>query len=154
MSFDMFRFAEPGYLLLLIVIPIVLVWQFRMRKSGASVLYADASSWMGAPTVRTWLDRFVRALPYVALAIAIVALARPQSGTREVDVRSESTRPFFGRSPRTSGSPRNWAPRSFGSRERTSSRRSRSSRRAKGSRMRCLVEAAVQNGGSVCSARS
>lgn len=89
MNFDTFRFAEPWFLLLLAVLPVILLWQLRTRRRAASVLYSDASSWIGRPTLRTWLDRFFRSLPYFALVLAIVALSRPQSGTREVDVRSE-----------------------------------------------------------------
>jgi Ca-activated chloride channel family protein len=84
-----FRFAEPWFLLLLLVLPLVWLWNARPRRREATVLYADAASWMPGPTLRTYVEAAMRALPFLAYAFAVVALARPQSGTREVDVRSE-----------------------------------------------------------------
>lgn len=84
-----FRFAEPGFLLLLLAIPLLAFWQWRRRRHAPSVLYADAAGWIGGSSWRVHADRFLRLIPWVALAALIVALARPQSGTREVEVRSE-----------------------------------------------------------------
>lgn len=84
-----FRFAEPWFLVLLVALPLAWAWHRRQRRGEASVLYADASAWLPGPTLRTRIEMGMRTLPYFAYALAVVALARPQSGTREVDVRSE-----------------------------------------------------------------
>jgi Ca-activated chloride channel family protein len=70
-------FASPGWLLLLLAIPVVLVWA-RRRRRPALVLPALAA----APSLpRTWRER-LRAVPDVVralvVALAVVALARPQ----------------------------------------------------------------------------
>ncbi len=85
-----FRFAEPGYLALLVVLPLLYLWYRRRRRtSETGVVYADASHWTAGPTWRTRLYHLFRVLPYAAFFLAVVALARPQAGTREVDVKSE-----------------------------------------------------------------
>lgn len=86
---DDFRFAEPMFLLLLLVIPAVWLWKLKPRKREPTIFYADASSWASGATFRPRLEKLFRVLPYAAYALAVVALARPQSGTREVDIRSE-----------------------------------------------------------------
>lgn len=84
-----FRFAEPWFLLLLLLIPLLAVWRWRFRRRDPAVLFADAAGWFGGTTWRTRLDRLLRLAPWAALGLLAVALARPQSGTREIDVRSE-----------------------------------------------------------------
>lgn len=85
-----FRFAEPWYLILLVLLPILYAWYRARRKdSETGVVYADASHWFAGPTWRTRVYAVFRLLPYAAFLLAVVALARPQSGTREVDVKSE-----------------------------------------------------------------
>lgn len=85
-----FRFAEPGFLLLLLLLPLLWLWRRRRgRRPEPGVFWADAGSWIPGPTLRTRLDAVVRLLPFAAFALAVVALARPQSGHREVEVRSE-----------------------------------------------------------------
>ena len=70
-------FASPGWLLLLLAIPLVLLW-VRRRRRPALVLPGLAV----APELpRTWRER-LRAVPDVArvivIALAVIALARPQ----------------------------------------------------------------------------
>jgi Ca-activated chloride channel homolog len=85
-----FRFAEPGFLFLLLTIPLLWFWRRRRgRRGGPGVFWADAGSWIPGPTLRTRLEAAVRLLPWIACALAVVALARPQSGHREVEVKSE-----------------------------------------------------------------
>jgi Ca-activated chloride channel family protein len=86
---DDFRFAEPMFLILLLVLPAVWLWKLKPRKREPTIFYADSSSWASGATLRPRLEKLFRALPYAAYALAVVALARPQSGTREVDIRSE-----------------------------------------------------------------
>lgn len=84
-----FRFAEPLFLLLLLFIPLLALWQWRMARRRPAVTWADGTSWFAGGTWRTRLFRVLSLLPWVAFALLSVAMARPQSGTREIDVKSE-----------------------------------------------------------------
>lgn len=70
-------FANPGWLLLLLLIPVAWVWS-RRRKRVALVLPALATA---GEIPRTWRQR-LRAAPEVlrglAFALAVISLARPQ----------------------------------------------------------------------------
>lgn len=74
------RFEWPWALLLLLLVPVI-AW--RARRGGArppAVLWGGlASAW--SPT-SGWAVRGLQLLPWLALALAIVALARPQQGLR------------------------------------------------------------------------
>jgi Ca-activated chloride channel family protein len=84
-----FRFEDPYYLLLLILVPLVAVYRRYRRKPLC----------LGTPSIRTLGDlpaspfaalaRLLPILKYGALCLVIVALARPQWGTREVSVQTE-----------------------------------------------------------------
>lgn len=81
----MFRFEDPIYLYLLVVIPILAIIRFvgyqsrkkRLRKFGNPTLLKelmpDVSRWR--PSVKFWLLQ-------AALALLIIMLARPQMGTK------------------------------------------------------------------------
>ena len=72
------RWEAPWLLLLLLLVPLLAVLQRRRRPARpAAVLWARADSPGG---VRAWFVRVVSALPWVALTLALVALARPQQG--------------------------------------------------------------------------
>ena len=87
-----FQFATPWLLALLLLIPVLLLWQrFRKRRRGAASLrYSDIR--MATGTGRSWritMRPLLTALRVAAVAAIIVALARPQSvQTREV-IRGE-----------------------------------------------------------------
>jgi Ca-activated chloride channel family protein len=84
-----FRFAEPLFLLLLLAIPVLAAWRWWRRRHQPSVLWADAGRWMGGSSWRTIAERVIAVLPWLAFALLVVAMARPQSGTREMDIKSE-----------------------------------------------------------------
>jgi Ca-activated chloride channel homolog len=85
------RWEAPWLLLLLLLVPLLVVLQRRHHPARpAAVLWAGAG---GPGGLRAALVRAVSALPWVALALALVALARPQQGlslseteTRGVDI--------------------------------------------------------------------
>jgi Ca-activated chloride channel family protein len=85
----MFRFASPYFLLLLALIPATI--GFGIQRVHRPVL---ASSGMGAmfkPVQSSPLLKIARLMPvmfYLALALMIVALARPQWGTRRMVVNT------------------------------------------------------------------
>ena len=81
----MFRFEDPAYLYLLVLIPVLAIIRFvgyrsrrkRLRKFGTPTLLKelmpDVSRWR--PAVKFWLLQ-------AALALLIIMLARPQMGTK------------------------------------------------------------------------
>lgn len=85
----MFRLNDPYVLLLLGLIPILIA--FRKRKCPAPCLRVSSTDCLAAFTPGPML-RFAKVLPvfkYAALALMITALARPQWGTRQMDVQTE-----------------------------------------------------------------
>jgi Ca-activated chloride channel family protein len=80
------RWEAPWLLLLLLLVPLALVLSERRRQSRRPALL-----WTGAPVragVGAWLVRGAAALPWIALTLAIVALARPQQGVRLSETES------------------------------------------------------------------
>lgn len=75
------QFANPDLLwLLLIVLPMVALYVWRERKGAAAVRVSSVASLVGAPRgVRYWARHLPFVLRCVAVALLIVALARPQS---------------------------------------------------------------------------
>ena len=77
------EFANPKLLWLLLIVPLAIVWYvLRHRKQEASVRFSDMSDFAKLP--RTWkayLRHLLFALKMMALALLIVALARPQSSS-------------------------------------------------------------------------
>jgi Ca-activated chloride channel family protein len=74
----MFRFANPLFLLLLLVIPLFMWWSGRVRPAGlrygdVGLVKAAVSSW------RIQAQSLLPILRWLGLALLIVALARPQN---------------------------------------------------------------------------
>lgn len=85
-----FRFAEPFWLGLLALVPLLVLWRrFSPWGRSPAVRWADAAGWTGGTTWRVHLTRLLGLLPWVALVLACVALARPQAGSRAVQITSE-----------------------------------------------------------------
>jgi len=83
-----YRFANPEALLLLILLPILAYWRLgRGAQRRGSLLYPDLSllRQAGAEGTGGWY-RVLLALRLAALALVIVAFARPQSGSTTEDV--------------------------------------------------------------------
>ena len=86
-----FRFADPWYLLLLAVLPLLMWWHLRSggRKRG-SLIHPDVSSIRVAFGGKGSRRHHVLAvLRWLAVAAFIVALARPQTGVSGENVTSE-----------------------------------------------------------------
>lgn len=77
-------FANPGYLfLLLLLLPIVFWYVWKLRKSDASLRIGDASSLMLAPkTLRIYLLHVPFVLRCAVVVCLAVCLARPQLSNR------------------------------------------------------------------------
>ena len=81
--FDNIEFANPKLLWLLLLVPLAIVWYvLRHKKQEASVRFSDMSDFVKLPkTWKAYLRHLLFALKMAALALLIVALARPQSSS-------------------------------------------------------------------------
>ena len=81
--FENITFATPAFLWGLLVIPATIVWYvFRHKKQEASVRFSDTSGFGELP--KSWkvvARHLLFALKMAALALLLVALARPQSSS-------------------------------------------------------------------------
>jgi len=76
----MFRFAHPLWLIALLVIPVLLLAR-RERGRAAALQYSDLSLMQGLPRSTRLRTRWVpSALRLTALALLVLAVARPQTG--------------------------------------------------------------------------
>ncbi len=85
------HFASPHILyLLLLLIPIVGYYIYRMRRGGATLTISTVGGFRGAPrTFRYYLRHMPIVLRCAAFALLVVALARPQSVTQSRNINSE-----------------------------------------------------------------
>jgi Ca-activated chloride channel family protein len=82
------RFEYPWLLLGLLLLPALLLWRWRRpRTRPAAVLWGTVAA-LPKPGVTAWLLFGVRALPWLALALALLALARPQQGLQQSEIDS------------------------------------------------------------------
>ncbi|MBF0099705.1 MAG: VWA domain-containing protein [Desulfobacterales bacterium] len=85
----MFRFESPIYFLLVIVLGVIAYYRHRKHQipvlgvSHVPIIQGLKGSWV----VNT--QRIIRSLKYLALILMIVAMARPQWGTKQVSVLTE-----------------------------------------------------------------
>lgn len=85
----MFRFEDPYVLLLLVLVP-VMVFYRRKRCPRPTLRISSAAAAIDLPTgFFVKLAEVMPALTYVALVLMILSLARPQWGTRQVDVQTK-----------------------------------------------------------------
>ena len=80
------RFASPAYLLLLI--PVVALVALELRKRSAAVRFSDASFFRAHQRLGRLQRHVLLAVNTLALALAVVALARPQRGRIVEEVES------------------------------------------------------------------
>ena len=83
MMFENIEFANPNLLWLLLIVLAAIVWYvLRHKKQEASVRFSDLSGFAKLPkTWKAYLRHLLFALKVAALALLIVALARPQSSS-------------------------------------------------------------------------
>ncbi len=81
--FEQFEFANPGLLWGLLIVPLAIAWYvLRHRKQEASVRFSDMSGFAKLPkTWKAYLRHLLFALKMAALALLIIAIARPQSAS-------------------------------------------------------------------------
>ena len=84
----MFRFANPEYLWLLVVLPLLLVWRGR-RGPVPAIEYPNLMLIREvARRTRSRLGAILAGLPLLGLALLIVAVARPQQGATNATVHA------------------------------------------------------------------
>jgi Ca-activated chloride channel family protein len=75
------HFESPYFLLLLVLLPVLAWWQFRRRRTGGALTMASVR--LVSDLRPTWRVRYRWVLPglrLLALALLVLALARPQVG--------------------------------------------------------------------------
>ena len=84
----MIRFEHPWWLLVLLLLPALALWRWRRpHTEPAAVLWGTVAGF-GSPGLMRWLVLGVRMLPWIALALALLAVARPQRGMQQSEVDS------------------------------------------------------------------
>jgi Ca-activated chloride channel homolog len=84
-------FAQPNYLFLLLVIPVLVAWYFyRQRKNNADIRVSSTKGFEGVKkSFRLYLYHGLYALRLLAIVFLILALARPQSNLSRQDITVE-----------------------------------------------------------------
>ena len=80
MNWNNFEFHSPEFFWLFILIPILVIWQFVVRKKNTATL--TMSSVKGFNAQESWLPKLKIILPFLrllGLSILIIALARPRN---------------------------------------------------------------------------
>ncbi|APF18037.1 double-transmembrane region domain protein [Caldithrix abyssi DSM 13497] len=87
----MFRFADPYYLLLLLVLPLMIWWYWRGRSSATGkIIYSDIKLLKQVkPSLKQRLRPALFVLRLIAVTLIILALARPQSSHKEEEITTE-----------------------------------------------------------------
>ena len=81
------QFASPLWLLLLLLLPAW--WLLARRRKPAAIVFSRVAVLARGPRAGRWLSRTLAVLRNLALALGIVALARPRSGARAETSNSE-----------------------------------------------------------------
>ena len=77
------RWDAPWWFLALLLVPALVVWRRRTRARTPAVLWVRTGGWEDAlARTRGALVRITDVLPWAALALALLAMARPQQGLR------------------------------------------------------------------------
>lgn len=80
MNWSNFEFLNPEFLWLLILIPLLAIWYFFMRKKDAAILtMPSVKGFQLKPSILSKLKPILSLLRLFALAAIIVALARPRN---------------------------------------------------------------------------
>ncbi len=89
--FSIDSWANPGYLYLLAIIPLLIVWYwFRHRNREPEMNFSDLGAFEGeTKSSKVWLRHSLFVLRLLALGLLIVAIARPQSTSRKKNISVE-----------------------------------------------------------------
>jgi len=89
--FTNITFANPGFLYLLILVPLLAAWYiYRFRRNAPSLQYSSTEVFENTPaSIRQYLFHGLVVLRILAVALLIIALARPQSSSKRQNVSIE-----------------------------------------------------------------
>lgn len=84
-------FANPGFLFLLLIIPLLIAWYFfRYRRANAEIQVSTTDGFeVGKRSLKVILFHVLYVLRLIALTLIIIALARPQTSLSRQDVTVE-----------------------------------------------------------------
>src|SRR5262245_13575773 len=81
------RWEQPGWLLLLLLVPALWWWSRRPGAQPPAVLWVRAGGTWASQRAAFAL-RALGVLPWLALVLAVMAMARPQQGLRQSEVET------------------------------------------------------------------
>jgi Ca-activated chloride channel family protein len=89
--FSNIEFANPGYLFLLVLVPLMVVWYwFRRGKSIPSVQVSSTEMFENTPgSIRHYLYHGMFIFRLIAISLLIIAIARPQTSLKRQNVSIE-----------------------------------------------------------------
>jgi len=89
--FSNIEFANPAYLYLLVLVPLLVVWYwFRQGKSIPTMQVSGTEVFENTPrSIRHYLYHFMFIFRLIAISLLIIAFARPQSTTKRQNVSIE-----------------------------------------------------------------
>ena len=84
-------FARPDLLYLLLIIPLMIAWYiYKYSRSQPTLQVSSVDPFLNQPgSWRLWLIHLLFAMRVIAIALIIIAIARPQSSLRRQDVTVE-----------------------------------------------------------------
>ncbi|OQY59093.1 MAG: magnesium chelatase [Desulfobacteraceae bacterium 4572_88] len=85
----MFRFASPYFFLLFAILPILMYYRTRRQIRPGMGMSSLISVRHISPSPFLVIQRILPILKYVALCLMIIAMARPQSGTKKENILTE-----------------------------------------------------------------
>ncbi len=85
-----FEFANPEFLGLLALLPILMLWYYFTRKKNRATLMYSTTKTFGKPSVLVKLKPILSIIRLVALASLIIAFARPRN--KEVTTKTKSNK--------------------------------------------------------------
>lgn len=88
----MFRFAEPEYLFLLLIIPVLMMVfiYYRIQKHKNTIKFGDPTLLAPLmPNVSKYRPTVKFVIQVVAVALLVIVLARPQFGTKQEEVKRQ-----------------------------------------------------------------
>lgn len=85
---ESFQFVHPGFLLLLLVLPLLVIWKGRWGRPVAVRMPSIDDAILVGARPRTKIGGFLAFLGLLSLALLIVAFARPRHGKGSTDVEA------------------------------------------------------------------
>jgi len=82
------RFEHPWLLVLLVLLPVLLAWRWRRPDTRPPALLWGTAVALPPPGFARWAWLVVRIAPWAALALALLAAAKPQQGIQQNEVDS------------------------------------------------------------------